>query len=182
MYLGKFTFANGGLVRLDGGPSDYNQIPQTWKDANNWTPNVEEEYQAFKNDPAAPSNLAGTDDVNDYNTRGMWDSLGRPADWKQALDLYKQQWGEEWLPEEDGYYHAWSQHPDTGEWLKPKSHPTAWMNYMTYVFDPNAGSVVVNPEGFFGNETLQAYQNGGDISIPDLRRVKIKKAPAWKKS
>jgi hypothetical protein len=140
----------------DGGSSDYDKIPQSWKDTYDWTPNVEAEYQAFKNDPAAPSNLAGTDDMNDYNTRGMWDSLDRPADWNQALALYKDMYGEEWMPEEDGYYHGWSQNPRTGEWLKPKHHDTSWMNYMTYVFDPNAGAVV-NPEGFFGEETLQSY-------------------------
>jgi hypothetical protein len=28
---------------------------------------------------------------------------------------------------------------------------------------------------------LNKYQDGGDISVPDLRKVKIKKAPSWKK-
>jgi len=147
-----------------GGSSDYDKIPQSWKDTYDWTPNVEAEYQAFKNDPMGPSNLAGTDDMNDYNTRGMWDSLDRPANWKQGLDLYKQQWGEEWTPEEDGYYHAWSQHPGTGEWLKPKHHDTAWMNYGSYIYDPN-NMAVVNPEGFFGNETLQSYPK--EVKYPD---------------
>ena len=147
---------DGTIKKQYGGSSDYDKIPQSWKDTYDWTPNVEAEYQAFKNDPTAPSNLAGTDDMNDYNTRGMWDSLDRPADWNQALALYKDMYGEEWMPEEDGYYHGWSQNPRTGEWLKPKHHDTSWMNYMTYAFDPNAGAVV-NPEGFFGEETLQSY-------------------------
>jgi hypothetical protein len=146
----------GGSIKgyQDGG--DYSKIPQSWKDKYDWTPNVEEEYQKFKNDYMAPENLKFTDDINDYNTRGMWDSLDRPSDWQQALALYKQQQGEDWTPEEDGYYHAWSQHPGTGEWLKPKHHSTGWMNYMGYAFDPE-NTAVVNPEGFFGNETLQAY-------------------------
>jgi hypothetical protein len=146
----------GGSIKgyQDGG--DYSKIPQSWKDKYGWTPNVEEEYQKFKNDYMAPENLKFTDDINDYNTRGMWDSLDRPSDWQQALALYKQQQGEDWTPEEDGYYHAWSQHPGTGEWLKPKHHSTGWMNYMGYAFDPE-NTAVVNPEGFFGNETLQAY-------------------------
>ena len=142
---------------------DGSQVPQSWKDKYDWTPNVEEEYQMFKNDPNAPENLRFTDDMKDYNTRGMWDSLDRPSNWQQALDLFKQQQGYEWTPEDDGYYHAWSQHPGTGEWLKPKHHSTGWMNYMGYAFDPNT-TAVVNPEGFFGNETLQAYprkKNGG---------------------
>lgn len=84
----------------------------------------------------------------------MWDSLERPANWEQALTLYKDLNGEEWVPEEDGYYHAWSQHPGTGEWLKPKHHSTAWMNFAGYPMDPYS-RVVVNPEGFFGDETLQ---------------------------
>jgi hypothetical protein len=135
---------------------DGSQVPKSWKDKYDWTPNVEEEYQQFKNDPNAPENLKFTDDMKDYNTRGMWDSLDRPSNWQQALDLFKQQQGYDWTPEEDGYYHAWSQHPGTGEWLKPKHHSTGWMNYMGYAFDPK-NTVVVNPEGFFGNETLQAY-------------------------
>jgi len=135
---------------------DGSQVPQSWKDKYDWTPNVEEEYQKFKNDPNAPENLRFTDDMKDYNTRGMWDSLDRPSNWQQALELFKQQQGYEWTPEEDGYYHAWSQHPGTGEWLKPRHHSTGWMNYMGYAFDPE-NTVVVNPEGFFGNETLQAY-------------------------
>jgi hypothetical protein len=135
---------------------DGSQVPQSWKDKYDWTPNVEEEYQQFKNDPNAPENLRFTDDMKDYNTRGMWDSLDRPSNWQQALDLHKQQQGYEWTPEDDGYYHAWSQHPGTGEWLKPRHHSTGWMNYMGYAFDPE-NTVVVNPEGFFGNDTLQAY-------------------------
>jgi hypothetical protein len=139
-------------------------IPQSWKDKYGWTPNVEEEYRRFKNDPNAPDNLRFTDDMKDYNVRGMWDSLDRPANWEQALTLYKDLNGEEWLPEEDGYYHAWSQHPGTGEWLKPKHHSTAWMNFAGYPMDPYS-RVVVNPEGFFGNETLQTEfkQNGGSV-------------------
>lgn len=142
------------LNKQDGG--DYTRIPKSWKDTYEWSPNVEEEYQNFKADPNAPENLRFTDDMNDYNTRGMWDSLDRPSDWQQALALYKQQQGEDWTPEDDGYYHAWSQHPGTGEWLKPKHHSTGWMNYMGYAFDPDS-TAVVNPEGFFGNETLQSY-------------------------
>ena len=147
---------NGGWLDKyqDGG--DYGKVPQSWKDKYEWTPNVEEEYQQFKNDPNAPSNLSGTDDINDYNTRGMWDSLDRPANWEQGLALYKDLNGEEWVPEEDGRYHGWSQHPGTGEWLKPRHHSTGWMNYIGYAFDPE-NTVVVNPEGFFGDDTLQAY-------------------------
>jgi hypothetical protein len=146
-------FKNGGWLNRY---QDGSQVPQSWKDKYDWTPNVEEEYLQFKNDPNAPENLKFTDDMKDYNTRGMWDSLDRPSNWQQALDLHKQQQGYEWTPEDDGYYHAWSQHPGTGEWLKPRHHSTGWMNYMGYAFDPE-NTVVVNPEGFFGNDTLQAY-------------------------
>ena len=146
----------GGPIKWLDKYQDGSQVPQSWKDKYDWTPNVEEEYQQFKNDPNAPENLRFTDDMKDYNTRGMWDSLDRPSNWQQALDLFKQQQGYEWTPEDDGYYHAWSQHPGTGEWLKPKHHSTGWMNYIGYAFDPNT-TAVVNPEGFFGNDTLQAY-------------------------
>jgi hypothetical protein len=152
------NYQNAGLVAT----SPYERIPQSWKEKYDWTPNVEEEYIRFKNDPNAPDNLRFTDDLNDYNVRGMWDSLERPVSWEQALTLYKDLNGEEWVPEEDGYYHAWSQHPGTGEWLKPKHHSTAWMNFAGYPMDPYS-RVVVNPEGFFGDETLQTEykQKGG---------------------
>lgn len=155
---GLTKYQNAGLVAT----SPYERIPQSWKEKYDWTPNVEEEYIRFKNDPDAPDNLRFTDDLNDYNVRGMWDSLERPVSWEQALILYKDLNGEEWVPEEDGYYHAWSQHPGTGEWLKPKHHSTAWMNFAGYPMDPYS-RVVVNPEGFFGDETLQTEykKNGG---------------------
>ena len=154
--LKKSGYKHGGSTKWLNKYQDGSQVPQSWKDKYDWTPNVEEEYQMFKNDPNAPENLRFTDDIKDYNTRGMWDSLDRPSNWQQALDLFRQQQGYDWIPEDDGYYHAWSQHPGTGEWLKPKHHSTGWMNYIGYAFDPNT-TAVVNPEGFFGNETLQAY-------------------------
>lgn len=165
-YVDEYQMEFGGLAKYQNAglvaTSPYERIPQSWKEKYDWTPNVEEEYIRFKNDPDAPDNLRFTDDLNDYNVRGMWDSLERPASWKQALTLYKDLNGEEWVPEEDGYYHAWSQHPGTGEWLKPKHHSTAWMNFAGYPMDPYS-RVVVNPEGFFGDETLQTEykQKGG---------------------
>jgi hypothetical protein len=168
-YIPKFGWSRGSMTPEERAYEQeyqdwrYSQIPQSWKNRYDWTPNVEKEYLQFKNDPSAPENLRFTDDMKDYNTRGMWDSLDRPSNWQQALDLFRQQQGYDWTPEDDGYYHAWSQHPGTGEWLKPKHHSTGWMNYMGYAFDPNT-TAVVNPEGFFGNETLQAYprkKNGG---------------------
>lgn len=165
----RMYYQDAGLVAT----SPYERIPKSWKEKYDWTPNVEEEYIRFKSDPNAPDNLRFTDDLNDYNVRGMWDSLERPVSWEEALTLYKDLNGEEWVPEEDGYYHAWSQHPGTGEWLKPKHHSTAWMNFAGYPMDPYS-KVVVNPEGFFGDETLQTEykKNGGLTKYQSKGQVK----------
>lgn len=48
---------------------------------------------------------------------------------------------------------------ETGEYLKSKKHPTAWMEYLYgYVMNPEQAlnyDVRVNPEGYFGEDQLQ---------------------------
>jgi hypothetical protein len=48
---------------------------------------------------------------------------------------------------------------ETGMWLKSKEHPTAWMEYLYgHALNPELNrttNVVVNPEGYFGNNQLQ---------------------------
>jgi hypothetical protein len=56
---------------------------------------------------------------------------------------------------------------DTGEWSWKEDKP---VKRYTAV-----------PQGFKMGGWPQKYQDGGDISVPDLRKVKIKKAPSWKK-
>jgi len=59
-----------------------------------------------------PSNLRGTD-TSTYNLRGYWESLGKPSQFDYSQPK-----------ESDGYYHAFSRNPQTGEILKKENHPT----------------------------------------------------------
>jgi hypothetical protein len=76
------------------------------------TPKEETEFQKFYK--TLPSNLQS--DTSQYDIRGYWDSLKRPI----GFD-YSQ------LKEDDGLYHAYSRHPQTGKMLKAMDHPTASM-------------------------------------------------------
>ena len=71
-----------------------------------------EEEESFQNFyQTLPDNLM--QDEVDYDLRGYWDGLGRP----EAFD-YSQP------TEADGYYHAFSINPNTGEYLKSPAHET----------------------------------------------------------
>jgi hypothetical protein len=48
-----------------------------------------------------------------YNIRGYWDAIGRPSEFDYSQPK-----------SEDGFYHAFSRHPETGEILKAAFHPT----------------------------------------------------------
>lgn len=73
------------------------------------TPEEELQFSNFYN--TLPENLQ-TDDPT-YDIRGYWDALGRP----QEFDYSQPK-------EKDGYYHAFSINPNTGEYLKSPAHPT----------------------------------------------------------
>ena len=59
-----------------------------------------------------PPNL--TVDSPDYNIRGFWESLGEP----KMFDSAKMK------KEADGFFHAFSRNPETGEILKSPQHKT----------------------------------------------------------
>lgn len=69
----------------------------------------EKEFQKFYT--TLPENLQSDDPT--YDIRGYWDSEGRPAAFN-----YEQP------RQDDGYYHAYSINPNTGEYLKSPAHPT----------------------------------------------------------
>ena len=71
-----------------------------------------EEEESFQNFyQTLPDNLM--QDEVDYDLRGYWDGLGRP----EAFDYFQP-------TEADGYYHAFSINPNTGEYLKSPAHET----------------------------------------------------------
>jgi hypothetical protein len=76
------------------------------------TAKEETEFQKFYK--TLPSNLQS--DTSQYDIRGYWDSLKRPI----GFDYSQRK-------EDDGLYHAYSRHPQTGKMLKAMDHPTASM-------------------------------------------------------
>ena len=106
------------------------------------------EFENFVN--TLPDNLRSSD--SNYNLRGMWEASGSPKSFLDVKDT-------EYFPlQEDGTYHGFSVGND-GIWLKPKSHPSAWMEAMYgYQLNPevyNNYNVTYNPEGYFGENQLQ---------------------------
>jgi len=78
-----------------------------------------------------------------YDHYGMWDALGKPKDFNQALEMNPY-----WQPDPyDGMYHGFSTNPNTGVWLKshiPGEYEpgnTAWMENLAFALsnDPNWG-------------------------------------------
>lgn len=115
----------------------------------------DEKYTKFVQ--TLPDNLKNNDDRY-YNLRGYWESLGKP----EAFDYSQPK-------EEDGYYHAFSRNPNTGEILKKPGHPTfkyaleedAKEGYNAYISPDGTvytfGKDDVIPEGFKPYE----YKRGG---------------------
>ena len=93
-----------------------------------------------------------------------------------------------YTPDETGHWPSVDY--ETGEWLKSKEHPTAWMEYLHgYTLNPQQAlnyNVRTNPEGYFGENTLQytpivkslsKKENGGKISKKTQREIN-KRLPA----
>jgi hypothetical protein len=146
-----------GVVRKDG-TDLYNkkqggQLPQ----AQQGLPN---DYEAFlKYSETAPENRRPDAEwqygnPRQYDHYGMWDALGKPKNFDEALANYPQ-----WQPDPgDGYYHGFSTNPNTGVWLKshiPGEYEpgnTGWMEYKDFMLsnDPNWGgknqNLIFDPE------------------------------------
>lgn len=101
--LGKYGYQDGG-ERL---PNDFNK------------------FQEFNK--TLPDNLRNDNfkygDYSHYDLYGMWDASGKPKSFDDVKDT------EQFGLQEDGTYHGFSVGND-GIWLKPKSHPSAFMEYM----------------------------------------------------
>jgi hypothetical protein len=185
-----------GYIR-EGNPSIFPQ-KQNGGPANTAGPRAEEEYieeyptdsfpQVYGNEPedyqkfldynkTAPENRRGYDDYkygdpNSYDHYGMWDALGKPKDFEEALQM-----NPDWQPDPyDGYYHGFSVNPNTGVFLKSgkpglKPGDTTWMeikdhylsprsNESTPVFDPELQRFKYIPKQKDGG--LVQYAPGGD--------------------
>lgn len=161
--------------------------------------NEPEDYQNFLDyNKTAPENRRGYEDYrygdpNSYDHYGMWDALGKPKDFEEALKM-----NPDWQPDPyDGYYHGFSVNPNTGVFLKSgkpgfKPGDTTWMeiagHYLspradmdTPVFDPELGRFKYVPneeyiETELTPEEIEEYRKGGyiieDISVPKLNQAK----------
>ena len=138
----------------------------------------EKEFQKFYE--TLPENLQSDDPT--YDIRGYWDGSGRPSEFDYSQPK-----------EDDGYYHAFSINPNTGEYLKSPAHPTFMqaveedkkMGYKPS-FNIRSGrweSEEVSPEYEDGgyieaeltDDEIEEYRKGGyiieDISVPELNQA-----------
>jgi len=79
-----------------------------------------EDYQSFLDySKTAPENRQPSENYyymspDEYDHYGMWDALGKPQNFEQALEM-----NPDWQPDPyDGYYHGFSVNPNTGVFLK----------------------------------------------------------------
>jgi hypothetical protein len=104
----------------------------------------ENNFEDFKK--TLPDNLRFTSE-SDYNLKGYWEALGKPS----AFDYTQPK-------EEDGFYHAFSRNPNTGEILKKPTHPTF---RMALEQDAEAGyNAYQAPDG-------RIFTFGGSDKIPE---------------
>jgi hypothetical protein len=129
-----------------------NTPPEDWK-----------EFQKFNE--TLPNNLRDDNykygDSSTYNLYGMWEASGKPNSFEKVKDtkLFPLQ--------DDGLYHGFGT-DNEGLWLKSKKHPTAFLEYLQAALNPilQNQQVVVNPEGYFGEEQLQYIprkKQGGEM-------------------
>jgi len=105
-----------------------------------------DDYQEFLDYSAtAPENRQPGPDYfygnpDDYDHYGMWDALGKPKNFEEALQM-----NPDWTPDEyDGMYHGFSVNPNTGVFLKAgkpggiKEGDTTWMEIAGHYLSPRA--------------------------------------------
>lgn len=196
---------NSKYYREGGVPYNYNPFvstePEVQEQPQQFTPirteNDPEDYDQFLNySQTAPENRRPDENYvygnpNDYDHYGMWEALGKPQNFNQALEM-----NPDWVPDEyDGSYHGFSVNPNTGVFLKSgkpgiKPGDTTWMevagHYMspradmdTPVFDPEMGRFKYVPnenyiETELTPEEIQEYAKGGYI-IEELPKAQYGK-------
>ena len=139
---------------------DPDEMPKAQRGLRKAQKGLPDDYQDFlKYSETAPENRRPDADwqygnAKQYDHYGMWEALGKPKTFEEALSKNPQ-----WQPDEyDGMYHGFSTNPETGVWLKShipgESEPgnTAWMENLAFALsnDPNWGpknqSLVFDPE------------------------------------
>ena len=119
------------------------------------TTNDPEDYQQFLDySTTAPENRRPYENYfygnpNEYDHYGMWDALGKPKNFNQALEMNP--W---WEPDPyDKMYHGFSVNPNTGVFLKSgkpglKEGDTTWMEIAGHYLSPRAqmDTPVFDPE------------------------------------
>lgn len=99
----------------------------------------------------------GTFDPDTDEFIGYSDEL--PEEYNENDNKYNQKRADELGYKRDETGHLPSVDYTNGMWLKSKEHPTAWMEYLYgYTLNPELNkntNVVINPEGYFGENQLQ---------------------------
>jgi hypothetical protein len=148
-----------------------------------------DDYQDFLNySETAPENRRPDTEwqygnPRQYDHYGMWDALGKPKNFEEALAK-----NPHWQPDPyDGMYHGFSTNPDTGVWLKShipgESHPgdTGWMEYKDFMLsnDRNWGgknqNLVYDPD-LQRMRYIERKQDGGGI-MNMMQQVGYKSQP-----
>jgi hypothetical protein len=188
-------FENGGEVPYNYNPfvsAEPEVLEQPQQFTSIRTENDPEDYDQFLNySRTAPENRRPTEgytygNPNDYDHYGMWDALGKPTDFNQALEM-----NPDWTPDEyDGMYHGFSVNPNTGVFLKAgkpggiKEGDTTWMEISGHYLSPRAQvdtpvfdtdlqrfKYIPNKQdggNFNGYTNLFKFENGGDPPYNNL--------------
>jgi hypothetical protein len=133
-----------------------------YQDGGERLPNDFNKFQEFNK--TLPDNLRNDNfkygDYSHYDLYGMWDASGKPKSFDDVKDT------EQFGLQEDGTYHGFSVGND-GVWLKPKSHPSAFMEYMQSQLstDPyfKDNHVIQREDGRLQYVPITKYNNGGGI-------------------
>ena len=133
-----------------------------YQDGGGKVPNDFNEFQEFNK--TLPDNLRDDNfkygDYSHYDLYGMWDASGKPKSFDDVKDT-------EIFPlQEDGYYHGFSVGND-GILLKPKSHPSAFMEFMINQLNPESyynGHIIQREDGRLQYVPYKKKQ-GGSVTL-----------------
>jgi predicted lipoprotein len=173
-YYNAVKFQQGGLIPYDYNPYVSAEPPMEDIPFANpiFTGNEPEDYQAFLDySRTAPQNRRPNQnyfygDPDNYDHYGMWEALGKPKDFQQALEM-----NPDWEPDPyDKMYHGFSVNPETGVFLKSgkpgdtKEGDTTWMEIAGHYLSPraNESTPVFDPElQRFKYIPKEVFQKGG---------------------
>jgi hypothetical protein len=190
-YKGK-TYDPSAMYFQDGGfiPYDYNPYVSAeapMEDIPFVNPIITgtepEDYQAFLDySRTAPENRRPNEnyfygDPDNYDHYGMWEALGKPRNFQEALDM-----NPDWEPDPyDKMYHGFSVNPETGVFLKSgkpgdtKEGDTTWMEIAGHYLSPraNESTPVFDPElQRFKYIPNPSFQKGGQMSKEEFEKRK----------